>query len=189
MAIGVILNLIISTNTFLAIILLQAIAFSRSSYLAGVNIAVAYRMVISLLPLGEGWDGATFVSCLRLHLIIYIGHTAPKEETQKALASSEGYAFVAITQLAAGKHVFLRATSAITTVMLSMTSEDAKEQKAAYGRKKSPAYAGKKTTTMERPFSGSPQGESELRHNGFGHWDYTPLPWEKWEWGLCLRWP
>ena len=59
MAIGVILNLIISTNTFLAIILLQAIAFSRSSYLAGVNIAVAYRMVISLLPLGEGWDGAT----------------------------------------------------------------------------------------------------------------------------------
>ena len=51
---------------------------------------------------------------------------------------------MAITLLAAGKHVFLRATSAITTVMLSMTSEDAKEQKAAYGRKKSPAYAGKK---------------------------------------------
>ena len=60
----------------------QAIAFSRSSYLAGVNVAIAYRMVISLLPLGEGWNGATFVSCLRLHLIIYIGHTAPKEETQ-----------------------------------------------------------------------------------------------------------
>ena len=96
---------------------------------------------------------------------------------------------MAITQLEAGKHVFLRATSAITTVMLSMTSEDAKEQKAAYGRKKSPAYAGKKTITMERPISGSPQGESELRHNGLGHWDYTPLPWEKWEWGLCLRWP
>ena len=59
-----------------------------------------------------------------------------RKETQKALASSEGSAFVAITQPAAGKHVFLRATSAITTVMLSMTSEDAKEQKAAYGRKK-----------------------------------------------------
>ena len=57
---GIILNLIFSTNIFLAIILLQAIAFSRSSYLAGVNVAVAYRMVISLLPLGEGWDGATF---------------------------------------------------------------------------------------------------------------------------------
>ena len=75
------------------------------------------------------------------------------------MAASEGSAFVAITQPAAGKHVFLRATSSITTVMLSMTSEDAKEQKAAYGRKKSPAYAGKKTITMERPISGSPQGE------------------------------
>ena len=59
MAAGVILNLIISTNPFLAIILQQAIAFSRSSYLAGINVAVAYRMVINLLPLGEGWDGAT----------------------------------------------------------------------------------------------------------------------------------
>ena len=51
---------------------------------------------------------------------------------------------MAITQLAAGKHVFLRATSVITTVMLSMTSEDAKEQKAAHGRKKSPPLAVKK---------------------------------------------
>ena len=59
MAAGVILNLIISTNPFLAIILLQAIAFSRSSYLAGINVAVAYPMAINLLPLGEGWDGAT----------------------------------------------------------------------------------------------------------------------------------
>ena len=169
MAVSVILNLIISTNPFLAIILLQAIAFSRSSYLAGANVAVAYRMVINLLPLGEGWDGATFCIIVTTPPFIYIGHTAPKEETQKALASSEGYAFVAITLPAAGKHVFLRATSTITTVMPSMTSEDAKEQKAAYGRKKSPAYAGKKTTTMERPFSGSPQGESELRHNGLAH--------------------
>ena len=83
---------------------------------------------------------------------------------------------MAITQLAAGKHVFLRATSAITTVKLSMTSEDAKEQKAANGRKKSPAYAGKKTITMERPISGSPQGESKLRLNGLAHWDQSPLP-------------
>ena len=72
---------------------------------------------------------------------------------------------MAITQPAAGKHVFIRATSAITTVMLSMTSEDAKEQKAAYGRKKSPAYAGKKTTTMERPLSGSPQGGNDRFDN------------------------
>lgn len=59
MAAGVIPNLIISTNPFLAIIPQQAIAFSRSSYLAGINVAVAYRMVINLLHPGEGWDGAT----------------------------------------------------------------------------------------------------------------------------------
>ena len=77
---------------------------------------------------------------------------------------------MAITQPAAGKHVFLRATSAITTVMLSMTSEDTKEQKAAYGRKKSPAYAGKKTITMESPspapqksLSGSPRGGEQTK--------------------------
>ena len=60
MAAGVILNLIISTNPFLAIILLQAIAFSRSSYLAGVNVAVAYRMVISLLPLWRALKKSPF---------------------------------------------------------------------------------------------------------------------------------
>ena len=74
------------------------------------------------------------------------------------MASSEGSAFVAITQLAAGKHVFLRATSAITTVMLSMTSEDAKEQKAAHGRKKSPAYAGKKIADCGSPSPALPKG-------------------------------
>lgn len=66
---------------------------------------------------------------------------------------------MAIDAAVSRKTIFLRAASAITTVMLNMTSEDAKEQKAAYGRKKSPAYAGKKTITMERPLSGSPQGE------------------------------
>lgn len=66
---------------------------------------------------------------------------------------------MAIDAAVSRKTIFLRAASAITTVMHSMTSEDAKEQKAAYSRKKSPAYAGKKTITMERPLSGSPQGE------------------------------
>ena len=83
---------------------------------------------------------------------------------------------MAITQLAAGKHVFLRATSVITTVMLSMTSEDAKEQKAAYGRKKSPAYAGKKTISgrrpldcSQKPLSNSPQGERKPKHPRLTH--------------------
>lgn len=63
----------------------QAIAFSRSSYLAGINVAVAYRMVIYLLSLGEGWDVATFCSMFTTPPFIYIGHTAPKERNTKSL--------------------------------------------------------------------------------------------------------
>ena len=63
---------------------------------------------------------------------------------QKNLASSDGSALVAMTAMAAGKQVFHRAITVITTVMRSMTSEDTKEQKAAVGGKKSPARAGTK---------------------------------------------
>ena len=44
-----------------------------------------------------------------------------------------------------GKQVFLRVTTATTTVMRGMTAEDTTGQKAADGRKKSPAGAGTKT--------------------------------------------
>ena len=63
---------------------------------------------------------------------------------QKTLASSDGSALVAMTAMAAGKQVFHRAITVITTVMRSMTSEETKEQKAAVGGKKSPAHAGTK---------------------------------------------
>ena len=45
-----------------------------------------------------------------------------------------------------GKQVFLRVATATTTVMRGMTSEDTTEQKAADGRKKSPATPVKKQT-------------------------------------------
>ena len=45
-----------------------------------------------------------------------------------------------------GKQVFLRVTTATTTVMRGMTSEDTTGQKAADGRKKSPATPVKKQT-------------------------------------------
>ena len=45
-----------------------------------------------------------------------------KRLTQKDVASSDGSAIVAVAPMAAGKQVFLRAASAITTVMHSMTS-------------------------------------------------------------------
>ena len=66
------------------------------------------------------------------------------KKIQKTLVSSDGSALVAMTAMAAGKQVFLRAITVITTVMRSMTSEDTKEQKAAVGGKKSPARAGTK---------------------------------------------
>ena len=48
----------------------QAIAFSRSSYLAGINVAVAYRMVINLLPLGRALKNYRyfhFIGVVRRH--------------------------------------------------------------------------------------------------------------------------
>ena len=45
-----------------------------------------------------------------------------------------------------GKQVFLRVATATTTVMRGMTSEDTTGQKAADGRKKSPATPVKKQT-------------------------------------------
>lgn len=48
---------------------------------------------------------------------------------QKTLASSDGSALVAMTAMAAGKQVFLRAATVTTTVMTSMTSEDTTDKK------------------------------------------------------------
>ncbi|MEE0619861.1 MAG: hypothetical protein UC300_02680, partial [Prevotella sp.] len=81
---------------------------------------------------------------------------------------------MAIDAAVSRKTIFLRAASAITTVMHSMTSEDAKEQKAACGRKKSPAYAGKKTISgrrpldcSQKPLSNSPQGRALKNYHYF----------------------
>ena len=63
---------------------------------------------------------------------------------QKAVASSEGFAFVAMAPPTVGKQVFLRVTTATTTVMRGMTAKDTTGQKAADGRKKSPATPVKK---------------------------------------------
>ena len=48
--------------------------------------------------------------------------------------------------------------------MHSMTSEDTKEQKAACDRKKSPAYAGKKTMTINASLA-LPKGRVQYKHS------------------------
>ena len=82
---------------------------------------------------------------------------------QKTLVASDGSALVAMTAMAAGKQVFLRAITVITTVMRSMTSEDTKEQKAAVGGKKSPARAGTKEIVNRIAVS---SGKSEPKVTG-----------------------
>ena len=75
------------------------------------------------------------------------------------MAAVVGFAFLVTVATPVGKRVFLLVITTIPNAMLCMTTTAATVQKAACGRKKSPAYAGKKTITMERPLSGSPQGE------------------------------
>ena len=52
-----------------------------------------------------------------------------KRMTQKAVASSDGFAIVAVAPMAAGKQVFLGAIITTPTVMQSMTSEDTTNKK------------------------------------------------------------
>ena len=52
-----------------------------------------------------------------------------KRMTQKAVASSDGYAILAVAPMAAGKQVFLGAIITPPTVMQSMTSEDTTNKK------------------------------------------------------------
>lgn len=52
-----------------------------------------------------------------------------KRLTQKAVASSDGFAIVAVAPMAAGKQVFLGAIITPPTVMQSMTSEDTTNKK------------------------------------------------------------
>lgn len=68
-----------------------------------------------------------------------------KRLTQKAVASSDGFAIVAVAPMAAGKQVFLGAIITPPTVMQSMISEDTTNKKRPTAVKKSPAGAGTKT--------------------------------------------
>ena len=63
------------------------------------------------------------------------------------MAADGGFALAWMVVPIVGKRVFLRAVSAIPTVMRCMTPSAATVKKAAYGRSKSPAFAGTKTAT------------------------------------------
>ena len=61
------------------------------------------------------------------------------------MTDAVGFASVGVEPMSVGKRVFLLAIVTIPTVMRRMTTASPTVQKAACGRKKSPAVAGKKT--------------------------------------------
>ena len=61
------------------------------------------------------------------------------------MVATVGFALVCTVAPIVGKRVFLRVVSIIPTVMHGMTTAAATVQKAAFGRSKSPAFAGTKT--------------------------------------------
>ena len=73
------------------------------------------------------------------------------EINTKSRVADDGFALAWTAVPTVGKRVFHRAVSTIPTVMHRMTPSVATVKKAAYGRSKSPAFAGAKTTANRRP--------------------------------------
>ena len=73
------------------------------------------------------------------------------ELIQKAVVEDGGFALVWLSVPTVGKRVFLCVVSAIPTVMRGMTPSSTTVKKAAYGRSKSPAFAGTKTAANRSP--------------------------------------
>ena len=71
-----------------------------------------------------------------------------------------GFALAWMAVPTVGKRVFLRAASTIPTIMHRMTPSAATIKKAAYGRSKSPAFAGKKTAANRVPSPNHPESPS-----------------------------
>ena len=73
------------------------------------------------------------------------------EINTKSRVVDGGFALAWTVAPTVGKRVFLRAVSTIPTVMHRMTPSAATVKKAAYGRSKTPAFAGTKTAANRRP--------------------------------------
>ena len=76
------------------------------------------------------------------------------------MAVAVGFALVWTVVPTVGKRVFLRVVSTIPTIIRRMTPSAATVKKAAFGRSKSPAFAGTKTAAYWTPLSGSPRWTS-----------------------------
>ena len=84
------------------------------------------------------------VGLLRVLPTVYCVCEGDEIKTKIRVADG-GFAFAWMVVPTVGKRVFLRVVSTIPTVMYRMTPSAATVKKAAYGRSKSPAFAGTKT--------------------------------------------
>ena len=87
---------------------------------------------------------------------LIINKVIPK--TQKAVVTAVGFAWVCLSVTPVGKRVFLLIVATIPTVMRCMTPSAATVKKAAFGRSKSPAFAGTKTAANRGPSPTLPKG-------------------------------
>ena len=126
-----------------------------------------------LLPLGEGWDGASMVDgthprqlcqsccCLRrgnyVSSPLFFAFVRGDKINTKSRVADGGFALAWMVVPTVGKRVFLRVVSTIPTVMRCMTPSATTVKKAAFGRSKSPAFAGTKTATNRGPSQNPPK--------------------------------
>ena len=100
------------------------IIISRCDFtIAGLDLCVAGCEIVVSFP-----KICLIVEVFRFAITIDFG-MGGKRMTQKAVASSDGSAIVAVAPMAAGKQVFLGAIITTPTVMQSMTSEDTTNKK------------------------------------------------------------
>ena len=85
------------------------------------------------------------------------------------MVTAGGFALAALSPMPVGKQVFLLVIGPITAVMHGMTPAAATVKKAAIGRSKSPADAGKKIADCGSPSPALPKGRES-------HWRPLPSP-------------
>ena len=78
------------------------------------------------------------------------------------MVTAGGFALAALSPMPVGKQVFLLVIGPITTVMHGMTPAAATVKKAAFGRSKSPADAGKKIADCGSPSPALPEGTEKV---------------------------
>ena len=109
----------------------------------------------SVPSLGEGWDGVSMLGWgllleawgqLRVLPNIHCACEGDEINTKSRVVDG-GFALAWTVAPTVGKRVFLRVVSTIPTIMHRMTPSAATVKKAAFGRSKSPAFAGTKKAT------------------------------------------